>query len=219
MKTLFSLSLVALLSACALGQTVNSAENYGSLVPANMASPYLTRKARAVGDIVTIMVEESTSASYSATTSASKKDDNVIDSIVAPFVNPILSGAKAILGKDVLGQFWRSLSGGLSTGDKSTNSGAGTTTSNGRFQTRLSVIVREVLPNGNMVIEGTRMVKVNREDQMITFAGIVRSDDVRADNTILSENIAEVRITNVGKGLISDRQRRGIITRILDWLF
>jgi flagellar L-ring protein precursor FlgH len=70
-----------------------------------------------------------------------------------------------------------------------------------------------------MVIEGTRMVKVNKEDQAITFAGIVRADDVRADNTVLSENIAEVRITNVGKGLISDRQRRGIITRILDWLF
>ena len=74
-------------------------------------------------------------------------------------------------------------------------------------------------PNGNMLVEGTRMVKLNKEDQAITFSGTIRSDDVRADNTILSENIAEVRITNVGKGLISDRQRRGIITRILDWLF
>lgn len=70
-----------------------------------------------------------------------------------------------------------------------------------------------------MVVEGTRVIKVNKEEQMITFTGIVREDDVLADNTVLSERVAEAKITNLGKGLAADRQRRGIITRILDWLF
>jgi flagellar L-ring protein FlgH len=218
MKTLLTLAFASLVGA-AFAQSTASEDNFGSLFPANYKSPYLTRKAAAVGDIVTVLIDESTNANYSATTNASKKDDNSVDSIVAPFVNPILKGARRILGSNVLGAFWNSLAGGLSSGDKSTNSGSGTTTSTSRFSTRMAVTVREVLPNGNMVIEGTRMVKLNKEDQVVTFTGIIRSDDVRADNTIISENVAEIRITNVGKGLISDRQRRGIITSILDWLF
>ena len=58
---------------------------------------------------------------------------------------------------------------------------------------RMAVTVREVLPNGNLVVEGTRMIKINKNDQDMTFTGIVRGDDVRADNTVLSQNVAELR--------------------------
>jgi flagellar L-ring protein precursor FlgH len=80
--------------------------------------------------------------------------------------------------------------------------------------------VKEVLPNGNLVLEGTRDLKLNKETQQIVISGIVRRDDVRPDNTVLSENMAMAEIRSMGTGgVIADRQRRGILTRLVDFLF
>ena len=70
-----------------------------------------------------------------------------------------------------------------------------------------------------MLIEGARLVKVNNETQNLVLTGIVRPDDVRSDNTVASENLANAEIKSEGIGLIVDRQRRGLLTRLLDWLF
>lgn len=205
MKRILSLSL---LMACAAFASAQSDEDAGSLFnKGGMRNPYMTRTARTIGDILTIVVSESTSASYTATTSASKKDDNSVAQAVLPFV----SALKIPLLDQLLG--------GLSTGAASSNAGNGSTTQQGKFTARVAVTVKQVLPNGNMIIEGNRIIKINKDEQAITFTGIVRLDDVRADNTVLSENVAEAKITNLGKGLIADRQRKGIITKILDWLF
>jgi flagellar L-ring protein precursor FlgH len=83
----------------------------------------------------------------------------------------------------------------------------------------MSVIVREVTPSGQLVVEGTRSLVTNRETQTLVLSGIVRRDDIRADNTVLSTNLADAEIRMEGKGLIADRQRRGILTQIMDWLF
>jgi flagellar L-ring protein FlgH len=179
----------------------------GSLFNKGTKNPYLSRTAKDVGDILTIVVSETSSASYTATTTAAKKDDNSVAKAVLPFV----SALRIPLLDQILG--------GLSTGASSSNSGNGATTAAGKLTARVTVTVKQVLPNGNMVIEGTRLIKVNRDEQTITFTGIVREDDIRADNTILSERVAEAKITNLGKGMVADRQRKGIITRILDWLF
>jgi flagellar L-ring protein precursor FlgH len=156
---------------------------------------------------LTIVVSESSAANYSVATQATKKDDNNVAKAMLPFLSA--------LNVPLIDQ----LLGGLSTGAQSSNNGTGSTTQSGRFSTRVAVTVREVQPNGNMLIEGTRLIKINKEEQQITFTGIIREDDIRADNTILSERVADARITNLGKGLAADRQRRGILTWILDWLF
>lgn len=70
-----------------------------------------------------------------------------------------------------------------------------------------------------MVIKGTRSVTVNKEVQTFVLTGTIRRDDVRSDNTVLSENIANADIRLEGKGTIHDRTRRGLLTQILDWLF
>lgn len=198
------------LVACGLCVGMASAQSdqdAGSLFNKGMKNPYLSRTAKNIGDILTIVVSETSTANYSVSTTAAKKDDNSVASAVLPFI----SSLKIPLLDQLLG--------GLSTGANSSNSGTGSTSQSGRLTARVTVTVKQVLPNGNMVIEGVRMIKVNKEEQQITFTGIVREDDVRADNTVLSERVAEARITNLGKGLAADRQRRGILTRILDWLF
>lgn len=203
MKTLLVLAC-GLCMASAMAQTDQDA---GSLFNKGMKNPFLSRTAKGIGDILTIVVSETSTASYNVTTTAAKKDDNSVASAVLPFV----SALKIPLLDQLLG--------GLSTGASSSNNGSGSTTQSGKLTARVTVTVKQVLPNGNMVIEGVRMIKVNKEEQQITFTGIVREDDVRSDNTVLSERVAEARITNLGKGLAADRQRRGILTRILDWLF
>jgi flagellar L-ring protein FlgH len=182
-------------------------QDAGSLFNKGTKNPYLSRTAKSIGDILTIVVSETSNANYTVATTASKKDDNSITKAVLPFI----SALKIPLLDQLLG--------GLSTGNQSSNAGNGATSQSGKFTARVTVTVKQVLPNGNMVIEGNRIIKINREEQQITFTGIVREDDIRADNTVLSERVAEAKITNLGKGLAADRQRRGILTRILDWLF
>ena len=202
MKLLTTILLI-FSAALALAQD----QDAGSLFNGKINNPYLSRTAKCVGDILTIVVSESSAANYSVATQATKKDDNNVAKAMLPFLSA--------LNVPLIDQ----LLGGLSTGAQSSNNGTGSTTQSGRFSTRVAVTVREVQPNGNMLIEGTRLIKINKEEQQITFTGIIREDDIRADNTILSERVADARITNLGKGLAADRQRRGILTWILDWLF
>jgi flagellar L-ring protein precursor FlgH len=206
MKTLLLLA-AATLSVSVFAQTGPTDQDAGSLFNRGQKNPYLSRTAKNVGDLLTIVVSEISNANYVLATQAAKKDDNSITKAVLPFI----SALKIPLLDQLLG--------GLSTGANSSNSGTGSTSQSGKFNARVSVIVKQVLPNGAMVVEGYRIIKVNREEQTITFTGIVREDDVRSDNTVLSERVAEAKITNLGKGLAADRQRRGILTRILDWLF
>jgi flagellar L-ring protein precursor FlgH len=203
------LGLVAT-AALAPAQT-KSDDNYGSLVPPNFKNPLLDRTARCVGDILTVVVVEDASSNMAAATNGTKKDSNAIG---IPFLGNIrIPGLTHILG---------SLGTGLSNLSDSANStvsGSGSSTNSSKVTARVSVIVKQVLPNGNMVVEGTRWVKINKEETNISFTGIVRRDDIRADNTVASENVAEAKITNVSKGLVAERQRKGFITRLLDWLF
>lgn len=203
MRRLLSVAAAGALVALAWGQT-RAADNFGSLFPPDYHNPMVDRTARNVGDILTVVVSETSSSNVAASTNATKKDSN---KVTAPFI----SALKIPVLRQVIGD--------LSTGADSSVSGQGSSTNTSRLTARVAVIVKEVLPNGNMIIEGTRWVKVNKQETNITFTGIVRRDDVRADNTVFSENVAEAKITNVSKGLIAERQRRGFLTRLLDWLF
>lgn len=174
-------------------------ENPGSLFNQAAKNPFTDRTACKVGDIVTILISESSVASFQASTQASKSTSNN----VAKGLGPVL----------------QSLIPALSYGADSKFSGGGSTTHTGRFLASMSVKVVQVLPNGNLVVEGCREIKVNKDWQYFKLSGVLRRDDIRSDNTILSEKIADAQITAESKGTISDKQRRGIITRILDWLF
>lgn len=205
MKFISVLTLSCAVSA-AFAQ-VNSATNDGSLM-STTGAPWLTSlRASKKGDILTVVISESTTANFNASTTATKKDSNAVDKTTSG----LLSWASIPLLSSILGA--------ASSGANSSVAGAGTTANTQNFNARLSVTVKEVLPNGNLVIEGKRTLNVNKEFMHLVFSGVVRRDDVLADNTVLSQNVADAEIKSDGKGVISERQRKGILTRILDWLY
>lgn len=185
-----------------IGQVIDKSENAqsGSLWSNDVQNPLLDRTARRVGDIVTIVISENSVATFKAGTTASKSDSNsVAQKLFIGFLDRIFKP--------------------FSTNDSSSNKGEGDTNQTGKMSARISAVVRKVMPNGNMIIEGSRNIMTNKELQIIKLSGVIRRDDIRPDNTVKSESIAEAEIKMEGKGLIADRQRRGLLTRILDWLF
>ncbi len=197
-RRMIALTAMAVLSVACNAQSTND-EYPGSLWPKAYKNPLLDRTARSEGDVLTVLISETSAAQFDAGTTTSKKEDNAL-----PRLNiPIIGGFLPALGT----------SGSLSS------DGKGTTTQNGKLVAKMTVVVKKVNDNGTMVIEGTRSVQVNKEVQTFRLSGIVRIDDIRSDNTLLSENIAEAQIKVDGKGAISDRQRRGFLTRLIDWIF
>ena len=97
-------------------------------------------------------------------------------------------------------------------------SGGGTIANSEQIVAQVTVRVVDVLPNGNMVIEGTRETSFGGEKQNITLRGVVRPADVTANNTVYSYNVAEAKIQITGKGAITDSQRKGWFTKIWDKL-
>lgn len=199
MKTFFSAALAAMLTPGALAQSEKDADKVANpFYNVKFINPYMDRIARHEGDIVTVVINENSSSTYNASTTTTKTDTNSISNAI-----PLLQGLFAA----------------ASTGANSSVAGAGTTSNSNVFTAEMSVIVKQVLPNGNLVIEGTRSVKTNKDTQTFKLTGIIRPDDIRSDNTVLSASINDAHIEVDGKGQIAERQRRGILTRILDWLF
>lgn len=163
----------------------------------NYVSFYADHRARRVGDIVTIIVTESSKASKSSATQTSKK-----------------SGSNGSLS-DFFGLSGLPVKMGVSAGSDYT--GSGSTTRSESMEAKISVTVKQVLPNGSLLLEGTRQVTVNDDIQTITVSGTVRPEDVRANNTVLSMYMADAKITYVGEGPMA--QRPGIVTRILQTPF
>ncbi len=78
--------------------------------------------------------------------------------------------------------------------------------------------MEKVLSNGNLTIKGTKVIKINDEDQNLVITGVIRPEDISADNTVISMNVADAIIQYEGKGPIGEKTSPGILTRILDWL-
>ncbi len=180
-------------------------DNTGSLWTNSKPNPFLDRTARKEGDILTILISETSTATFTASTTTSKSDTNTVGKTIIPILSTLVP--------NLIPNTSGSSSGSLST------AGSGTTASTGKFLARMSAVVKKVMPNGNLVIEGTRFVKVNKDTQTFVLSGIIKQDSVLPDNTVLSESIAEAEIRVEGKGAISEKQRKGILSRVLDWLF
>jgi flagellar L-ring protein FlgH len=159
-------------------------------------------KARNVGDIVTINVVESATASKNATTKTSKQSD-------------LAAGWTGVL-KKISGDWI----GGEVKADMANNfDGKGETTRSSQLAAYITAQVIQVLPNGYLVIHGSRHVRVNNENQIINVQGVIRTEDINSSNIVLSTYIADARIELIGEGVISDKQRPGWMARVLDWVW
>lgn len=177
----------------------DNGQNPGSLWSDRYVNPLTDKVARRVGDILTIIISESSAATFGADTTASKNDGTFIDKALGPIIERLISAA--------------------SDGATSKVDGKGQTSQTGKMAAKITAVVKQVLPNGTLVVEGAKSLTYNKEVQNFRITGIVRREDILPNNTVRSEQIAEAIIALNGKGMIADRQRRGILTRLLDWLF
>jgi flagellar L-ring protein precursor FlgH len=167
------------------------------------ASPYSTEKAYKVGDIINILILESTSAQNKAGTNTDVRDD-----LGAKFTHTIQRLAPVIgTNNQAAGQV------------NNQYKGSGATTRSSNVQARISAWVTEVMPNGNLKIQGSHKVEINDEIQEIAITGMVRPKDISGANTIYSYQVANAELAVKGTGVVAEGESPGWITRILNWLF
>ena len=160
-------------------------------------SLYADKKARNVGDILTIVINESTTQTASKSRRNSK------------------SGSINVGTGTGIFDFIKAFS--ASGGDSFQADGNATDTS--RFSGQITVTVVEVLPNDNMIVEGVQSIWQNRDEHKITLRGVVRRDDVTMNNTVPSNKVADASIKFDGKGPLNAKQRQGILTQLFNFLF
>lgn len=183
----------------------------GSLWQQDNTSMFSDRKARNIGDIVTVIISETSSASKEATTSTGRTT-NMSASV------PNFFGMENK-------EFWTNneidLSNLVNADFSNSFDGTGTTTRKEDLTASLTTQVVGRYPNGQLKIRGGKEVMVNNEVQMIYLTGIIRPVDITAANTVSSSKILNARISYTGKGALSDKQKPGWVMRILDsiWPF
>ena len=165
-------------------------------------SLYSVSKSFKEGDIITILVLESTSADQKAGT-----DTNATDTLSAA-LNTTLSRLGMAPGDHSI-----SLNGG------NVYSGLGSTTRSNDVTAKIASVVIRVMPNGNLMIAGQHRVTVNEETQTIKISGVIRPNDVSLQNTVYSYQVAGADVSVMGKGVIQDAGSPGPVVRFLNWLF
>lgn len=181
---------IACMSACLFGDA-RAVSLYNEAEFRPLASD---QRARRAGDLITVLVVENSSATSTANTSAGR-DANFGFDLRAPF-------------------------GGRAGSVKLNNQtdGRGQTARQGKVVASITVVVREVASNGDLLIAGEQMLEVNNERQQIKVEGCIRPQDIADTNTVSSTRIADAKISYVGEGDLADRQRPGLWQRALTWL-
>jgi len=167
------------------------------------SSPYSTQKAYKTGDIINIVILESTVAQNKAGTKSDVRDD-----LGMKFTHT-LQRLAPVIGTN-----------NQATGQVSNRySGLGQTSRTSNVQARIAAWVTEVMPTGNLKIKGRHKVEVNDEIQEITITGVVRAKDISGANTVFSYQVADAELAVKGTGVVAETESPGWLTRIFNWLF
>ena len=164
------------------------------------------QRAARVGDLLTVTVNFTDKANIANETqrSRSSKED---------------SGITNFIGAQTITQANKILPGRILTTDSTASSdGKGSVNRQEALQTNVAAVVTQVLPNGNLVVEGKQEIRVNFEIRELIVAGIVRPEDIQSDNTIDSSKIAQARIAYGGRGQITDVQQPRYGQQVMDVL-
>jgi len=215
-KRLVILAASALLVGCAVNPPLHDpayAASYPEPVAAMPGTPgtiyrtgygitlYEDVKARQVGDILTIELVEQTQSSKEASTSTSKDQSLEMDAGIL-LGNPITHNGRPLLENSISAS--RDFDGTGSTSQKNSLTG------------NITVTVAQVLPNGNLVVRGEKVLTLNQGDEFIRISGIVRPVDIRTDNSVLSTRVANAKITYGGRGALADANRQGWLARFFN---
>jgi flagellar L-ring protein precursor FlgH len=164
------------------------------------------RRARSVNDLLTIRVVESITGTGSADAALSKASDGSLS----------LTKLFGLEKKLPSSTDPSSLVSGKSNTDFK---GSGTTTRAGVLTAQMTARVADVLPNGDLVVEGVREIEINGDRQIVVLTGVVRLADIGPSNVVLSTSIGQLRIRYFGRGLMKDNLKPGILVRLLNKIF
>lgn len=172
----------------------------------------LEKKKFAPGDIITVMVREKIQASTNSNTNTKKESD--VESEANAGDNEFLTAEKP----DGLGILSPEKLPNWAIGTKNEQRTTGQTKRQNQLVTTITCSVKQMFPNGTFLLEGEKNVSVNREDSRIYVKGIARARDVLPNNVIDSTQLADATIELKGRGPLWNNQRRGILTKLLDWV-
>src|ERR1700761_532936 len=161
-------------------------------------------KARRVGDVLTIRLVEATNASKSAVTKTAKTTS-------VNNTGPTLFGKTFTTGGVPIGT---TTFAGADSFD-----GEGSSTQGNSLAGSLTVTVTDVQPNGNLVVQGDKTLKLNQGDEFVHVSGVVRRADIATDNTVTSDKVADARISYSGKGVINSANSMGWLARFFNSVF
>ena len=185
------------LALCALGGTLLAGAAGAASLWDDRTNWIVDVRPGRVGDVVTVLVNERTNAKDEATMDVKKSSSNSVSD-----------------GTGIL-KFIRA----LSLTSKNSSAGDGSFERKHHATATVACLVTEVLPNGNLVIEGTRDVRTSEETLQIQLVGVIRPQDVNSDNQINSSLVANAELAVKGRGAIARTQKPGIISQILQAVF
>ena len=176
-----------------------------SLWSENSRSMFADKRATKVGDILTVVIQENNSATKDQSTKTARKSN------VDASINSFLYGPDAMKFLTKGGKF-----PSMSFGGSSDFNGGGQIANSEKITARIAVRIIDVLPNGNLIVEGSRKTAFSGETQDAILRGVVRQDDVQSNNTVFSYNLADATIKYVSSGAVSNVQKKGWLTGIWD---
>lgn len=164
-------------------------------------SLFTDKRGRKSGDIITVLVMETAKASNDTRTATDSKTSLEVGSQKGTGLLKWIPGFGVNAGTDV----------GFD--------GKGATARNGALKATVTARIIQVLENGNLAIEGSKLVTINNEEEILEVSGMIRADDINPDNTVYSFKLADAVIRYTGNGVNSSAQEPGIFTRFFNWLF
>ena len=206
MKLRFAILLAALLFGAT--DTVQAQDRVGSIYRPNRGpqGPIANKTARRKGDLITVMISETQDVSNQETSNI-KRQTSLDYALTDLDITPNAFSTLPTLG---------------GTGEDSL-SGTANYNKKGDFTARVTAIVVDTHPNGNLVISGRREIRIDQEVKVLEISGIIRRYDILPDNTIVSEKVADARVSYAGSGPLTDATNRSglgsFIVKALRWLW
>ncbi|MFG1487956.1 flagellar basal body L-ring protein FlgH [Oceanospirillum sp. HFRX-1_2] len=214
MKRIMALTLALALAGCQSKDEMIKPDDpfYAPVQPSHIAPPpasngslyqqnysmtlYGDRKAYRVGDVITVLLTETTSSQKSTKSSLSKSSEVEV-------VNPTIFGQQPV---------------DLTTGieNDTSFSGKGSTGQSNSLEGSITVTVHQIYPNGLMLVKGEKWLNLTNGSEVIRVSGLLRPDDVSPENTAMSTKLADARLTYSGTGDLADTTRQGWLTRFFN---
>lgn len=165
-------------------------------------------RARRVGDIIVVKIDEQANAKGASTTNLKQDSSGQSGANALLGIVPALKKAYPDIDPTKLVDF----------ASKQAFSGAGDTARNGELKGTIALRVSKEMPNGDLFLEGTKVVLINNEEYHLYISGLVRPVDIAQDDTVVSTRIADAQVEFTGRGDIADQQRKGWLAKVIETL-